>query len=130
MSKNQKTNSTGSAISGSIVHSYTREQALTDGTLIDLSGFEEFNKMWKPTAACTVAVWALIQSAIRDHDHDLAGILWDISCMARLAAKNSGDASTIRFDVIIGRTVCPLKMHLGPGDTLEPVLTVMLAGED
>ncbi|MCX6954884.1 MAG: hypothetical protein NTV51_22225 [Verrucomicrobia bacterium] len=50
--------------------------------------------------------------------------------MAKLAIRSASDPELVRFSVIIiGRTHTP-KLHIGPGDTAAPVLTLMLPYED
>ncbi len=53
--------------------------------------------------------------------------------MAKLAIHNrhsARDADQIRFDVFIAGKKHDLKLHIGPGDTAAPVLTLMLPYED
>jgi hypothetical protein len=51
--------------------------------------------------------------------------------MAMVKARAQSDRSdTVRFQVIIAGTTHSLKLHVGPGDTPEPVLTLMLPTED
>lgn len=81
--------------------------------------------------ACTASVWSLIQSAIVSDEKDLTGILWDISHVAMAHTHiHREKADTIKFKVGIGRTSVDLKLHVGPGDTADPVLTLMLPHED
>jgi hypothetical protein len=119
------------SIFGEAIFSYSRKQAIADGVLVDLSQFVEIKQLWKHHMACTDTVWAIIEDAVRDAGNDLAGILWDISHMAMAAARVRGaDVDIIFFKVIIGRTTHQLKLHVGPGDDGEPVLTLMLPRED
>lgn len=50
--------------------------------------------------------------------------------MAKLALRNAADQAVVRFNVIITGRTHALKLHIGPGDTTEPVLTLMLPNED
>jgi hypothetical protein len=119
------------AFFGEPISSYSRKQAIEDGVLVDLSQFKEVSELWKHHMASTVAVWAIIEGAIRDEGKDLAGILWDISHMAMVAARIGGvKTSVVRFRVMIGRELHELKLQVGPGDRGEPVLTLMLPLED
>ena len=115
---------------GEALFSYSRAQAIADGGLVDLSRFPEISEIWVHPTACTDTVWKLVEAAIRDEGKDLQGILWDISHMAMANARVKG-ASTdrVEFRVIIGRRTHELKLVVGPGDTPEPVLTLMLATE-
>jgi hypothetical protein len=50
--------------------------------------------------------------------------------MAKLAIRRSHESDLIRFSVIIGAHTHQLKLHIGPGDDVAPVLTLMLPTED
>ena len=50
--------------------------------------------------------------------------------MAMLAIRRSRDAGQVLFKVIIAGTKHTFKLHIGPGDTPAPVLTLMLPNED
>ena len=53
--------------------------------------------------------------------------------MAKLAIRNAQDArgaDQILFEVVITGKKHALKLHIGPGDTVAPVLTLMLPYED
>ena len=117
---------------GEPIYSYTRKQAIADGVLIDLSGKEILRRHWKHPVACTSAVWATIRNAIRTGDCDLDGILHDLSVLAKLPIRGGAVSAgnTVRFTAKIGKDTCKLKLHLGPGDSHEPVLTLMFADED
>ncbi len=91
-----------------LIHSYTREQALNDGVLVDAG---ELAKE--------------------------AGRLWDILSMLRFAIKKQiSNGPACMFQLYVANNddypaeLITLKAHCGPGDNLEPVLTIMLPGED
>lgn len=114
---------------GEPIYSYSRAQAIKDGVLVDLSQFEVIREHWKIEFCCTAAVWGVIEDAVEKHGKDYAGILHDISHMAKLAiGKHSGD--TLHFDCIVGSELRSFKLHCGPGDTPVPVLTLMFSDED
>ena len=117
---------------GEPIYSYTRKQAIADGVLADLSGNEVVRGHWRHPLACTSAVWGVITTAIRDEGNDLNGILHDISVLATLRIRERArkDENEVRFTVKIGKATCELKLHLGPGDDHEPVLTLMFTDED
>ena len=50
--------------------------------------------------------------------------------MAKLAIRSVRESEQIRFTVIITGKRHALKLHIGPGDTAAPVLTLMLPYED
>ena len=118
---------------GETIYSYSRAQAIEDGVLVDLSQADSIRQHWKYPFACTSAVWAIIEEALEKPGRDVSGICHDISTMAKLAIQNAQDphdADQTRFDVIITGKKHGLKLHIGPGDTAAPVLTLMLPYED
>ena len=115
---------------GETIYSYSRAQAIDDGVLADLSHVDSIRQHWKHPFACTSAVWAIIEKALQRPDQDSSGICHDISTMAKLAIRSTRDAELILFTVIITRKEHAMKLHIGPGDTAAPVLTLMLPYED
>jgi hypothetical protein len=115
---------------GDTIYSYSRAQAIADGVLVDLSHVDSIRQHWKHPFACTSTVWAIIEEALNLPGQDVAGICHDIASMAKLAIPRNEDREQIVFDVLIAGTTHRLKLHIGPGDTLAPVLTLMLPHED
>jgi hypothetical protein len=118
---------------GETIYAYSRQQAIADGVLIDLSMLDVIKRHWKYPFACTSAVWAIIEEAREMPGQDLPGICHDIAVMAKIAIHNPHgvrDADQIRFEVLITGKKHALKLHIGPGDTAAPVLTLMLPYED
>lgn len=129
-----------------VISSYTRKQAIEDGFLVDLEPFiNEFGlqRPFKWPMAMSRAAWEdVVQWDEADNKQtyqDLSGRLWDVLFMAHNAATRSADGeSEIKFPLYRiprdGRSREPqkvvLKMHIGPGDTSEPVITIMLPDED
>jgi len=123
---------------GDVIYAYTRAQALEDGVLVD-AGEAAKEAGFKWPVALTQAAWAqaVTVPAGCEGFQTEAGRLWDVLNLARWAAKLgtlSGE-DRVRFDVL--RVVRPeesamlaLDLHVGPGDEGEPVLTIMLPGED
>lgn len=115
---------------GELIYSYTRAQAIEDGVLVDLSQADSIRQHWKHPFACTSAVWAIIEAALQDPSKDISGICHDISTMAKLALSSARHQDQVNFSVIVGNRTHGMKLHIGPGDTTEPVLTLMLPTED
>jgi hypothetical protein len=115
---------------GETIYSYSRAQAIDDGVLVDLSQVDSIKQHWKLPFACTSAVWSIIEEALKREDQDVSGICHDISTMAKLGVQGAGNSGQIHFKVIIIGQMHELKLHIGPGDTASPVLTLMLPGED
>ena len=115
---------------GETVYSYSRAQAIEDGVLVDLSECDAIRQHWKHPFACTSTVWAIIEEALKQPGQDIAGICHDISTVAKVSLRGTRDSDQIRFSVIIADRTHELKLHIGPGDTPAPVLTLMLPCED
>ena len=115
---------------GEPIYSYTRKQAIEDGVLADLSAIDSIRQHWKYPFACTAAVWAIIEQALQKEGQDIEGICHDISTMAKISFKRSANDNISYFKVFIAGGEHTLKLHIGPGDTPEPVLTLMLPNED
>lgn len=125
-------------IFGKVISRYTRAQAIEDGVLVDANSgaFEAGSKMFKHPVAMTSAVYDIICKAVDNpnHNNDFDGVWWDIIWMAQNYAKRHMDGSQVLFKVIIVGAARKrnyiLKLHIGPGDFAEPVITVMLPDED
>ncbi len=115
---------------GETIYSYSRKQAIEDGVIADLSQVDSIKQHWKFPFACTSAVWSILEAAATKPGQDLSGIMHDISTMAKLSIRSSRDAEMTLFKVIIAGHTHSLKLHIGPGDTAAPVLTLMLPYED
>lgn len=121
---------------GPVIYHYTRANAIHDGVLIALSDrYPDQCSMYRYPVACTAAVWSLIeQGAAADTGATLAGITWDIIYMSQHYIVARPDEQTVLFDVIIPvvRRTCTyrLKAVCHPGDSLEPVITIMWPDED
>lgn len=117
-----------------VVSVYTRKQAIADGVLVDLSAsFPTECRMYKWPVACTSTVWAMIERAAEDEGCEVAVYAWDVvymSYMAVQAAKSSGTQLLYKVCLPIGKPEKLLKFVCGPGDSGEPVITIMLAEED
>lgn len=123
-----------------IIHTYTRAQGIKDGVLVDVTetaaeaGFRFPVAMTAALHAEAVA-WNEDNTAYQDED----GRLWDVLTMAFYAIRTSR-ASTDRLTATVlripntRRATVPRKLaftvHIGPGDTPEPVITLMLTNED
>jgi hypothetical protein len=123
-----------------VISTYTRAQAIEDGVLIDVTEAAREAGFKYPVAITTLVhgeVVATPEIAIQQGESD-SGRLWDVLWMARVAIKNQrpGDEpDRINFRVIAtddqGRKVNHrLWSHCGPGDNAEPVITIMMQGED
>lgn len=119
-----------------LIDVYTRAQALEDGVLVDVSATAVEVGIKFPVAV-TRAVWDDVvepDESAKKHCESVRGRLWDVLWMLRKAIAAQGGGSTITYRVIAtkgGRKhTIELKSVCGPGDTPEPVITVMLPNED
>ncbi len=115
---------------GDAIYCYTRKQALMEGVLVDLSQTDAGRQHWKYPVACTSGVWAIIEGALNRNGQDLEGILHDTFTMAKLAVRRVREGEhNVLFIVMIAGTRHQLRLTVGPGDTAEAVLTLMLRDE-
>ena len=122
------------------IYTYTRQQALDDGVLIDASSMAK-QAGFKVPVAITHAVhydcveWTEADSQ-RQTYQNASGRLWDLLFLARLSAGS--DLSEVFFKLNRiprnGKAKSPrlttLKMQIHGGDSGEPVITIMEIGED
>ncbi len=125
-----------------VISVYTRAQAIEDGVLADVTGVAREAGFTVPVAL-TAAVWALVEPTEREREEylqDVQGRLWDVLWMAFLAARRGSGTETL-FRVAFqmrgrpeyggaGLKEIVLKLHSGPGDEGEHVITLMLPQED
>jgi len=120
-----------------IIYAYTRAQAIEDGELVDVSETAREAGIKFPVAV-TRAVWVKyveIPEGVTCQDE--RGRLWDILWMFRRNARQCGDTLFFKLYVrnhnrerLTKADLVTLKAVCGPGDTPEPVITIMLPDED
>jgi len=118
-----------------IIYSYTRQQAIEDGVLIDVSNTAVEVGIKHPVAV-TAALWIRYiepDAKLKPFGQSIEGRLWDVLWMFRVNAFICKD-TVLYFDVYFlmekKLELVRLKAVCGPGDTLAPVVTIMLPGED
>lgn len=126
---------------GPVIYGYSRAQAIADGVLVDVSAMAREAGFSVPVAM-TSAAWADCvewsdQDSNRQVHQDEAGRLWDVLWMSHLAARRTqGGTVAVQLYRVPrgGRGRMPRKttlhMNIDPGDAAEPVITLMLPGED
>ena len=123
-----------------VIFSYTRKQALADGSQTLLEGeHADMAKQagWKYPVYLTQSVVTLINIAVDNPKcyNDFKGILWDILFMASLHAK-ACQGDTFRFKVIITGTgrkrnhIMVAKIGPTDFDNPEPAITIMFPEDD
>jgi hypothetical protein len=120
-----------------LIHSYSRKQAIEDGTLIDVSETAREAGIKYPVAITHAVHESYVKVPEGVTSQDERGRLWDIVFMLRFAITRHPDAEgdTILYTVFVRNDdTAPKPMKLKaichPGDEGEPVVTVMLPDED
>ncbi len=138
----EKTDQPSDEIFGEVIHSYSRAQAIEDGVLVDLMQGETRALVLEAGFKYPVAMTATAYSEAvapfggdLPEGQDLKGRLWDVLMVLRHVIRRSTGGSVISFAVVVYRgegknEVVSLKSVCGPGDDPEPVITIMLPGED
>lgn len=134
----EKQQNTMAEFFGAPIHVVTRAQLIEDGDLVDLMQDEMESvcrQHYKFPIACTISVFEIMRRAVENPRwcNSYAGVLHDMLYMSR-AMKRQIDRSTVAFQVIIqgaGRKkYFDFVLRVHPGDDGEPVMTIMLPGED
>lgn len=126
-----------------VIDVYSRAQALADGELVELPEAVCQEAGFRFPVAVTRSVW---ESCIHWPEsetgmQDEAGRLWDVLWMARCAGLSARASDRTEFQLhVVPRggdasddglpPLVTLVLHIGPGDTAEPVITIMQPGED
>ncbi len=140
---NTSTDRTEESFFGEVISTYTRAQALEDGVLVDAGPMAK-EVGFRFSVALTSAVWADCV-AWTDSDsrkmpfQDQSGRLYDVLFMAAFAIRTSAVSSDrLLYELYRvprdGYSTAPvpvtLKLIVGPGDTGEPTMTILLPNED
>lgn len=115
------------------IYGYFRAQAISDGVLVDVSVTAKEAGFNVPVALTSAAWSDCVEWSDRDSGRqtyqDESGRLWDVLWMAQLAARRAQGGIVVFPLYRVPRKVT-LHMHIGPGDVAEPVIAVMMSGED
>ena len=131
---------------GEPISVYTRQQAIDDGVLVDVTKWAKEAGFTLP-AVVTQAVWEDCCNWTDEDDRNsrhtgqsTAGRAWDVLFLAGMAAREKRNQGKSQLHFYISRIPRPgtsdtnkivtLKLHIGPGDDGEAVLTIMLPHED
>ena len=123
---------------GDVLYSYTREQALADGVVVDMSELAHEAGFKIPVAATEAVYKGYLapSQALVDEGQSFYGRACDLLQVLHSAAIANSDQDTVFFTVLFVLSPgCPpepieLKAICGPGDNGEPVLTILLPDED
>jgi hypothetical protein len=115
---------------GEVISGYSREQAIEDGILVDVTETVKEAGIKYPVALTRAVFEKCVALPKRYRGlEDERGRLWDVLSMFRFAARaTSGDL--LHYRLMVSRRTVILKAMIGPGDTPEPVVTIMLPEED
>ena len=121
-----------------VISVYTRVQAIEDGVLVDVSETAREAGITFPVAMTRTVFDDYVTPDPRSESwgQSIAGRLWDVLMMLRFAIQRTGGATDqIDFTVIMimkerQRRNIRLKALCGPGDDMEPIITIMMPNED
>ena len=120
-----------------VVSSYTREEALADGVLVDVSEIAKEAGIKYPVAL-TEALWRgyiVPTRELEDVGQSIDGRLWDLLFLFAFYARKEEDKEFLYNCLFLMKPsgspeTKTIKAHIGPGDQGEPVITLMLPEED
>lgn len=119
-----------------LISEYTREQALKDRVLIDVTQMAK-EAGFNCNVAVTAALWHDITHGPSKNQSDINGRLWDVLFMLYLQIKKNGNRQRIDYDLIMPVPGVTGKDNLyrlyslaGPGDEGELVITILKPNED
>ena len=126
-----------------VISTYSRAQAIEDGVLVDLRA-GELDELVRQAGirfpvACTAEVFSScidLTPAAKRAGNDIKGRCWDVLWMLRQAIRAARPGTTrITFKVAVVRervrpTPTELVAVCGPGDDMEPVITIQFPGQD
>ena len=128
-----------------VISTYTRRQAIEDGVLVDLMQEELIDLVadagFKFPVAMTAEAfgdYVALTPAAKRACNDIKGRLWDVLYMLaaeirKAQRRGNTDTTIFKFYCVTERvrpTLCTLKAVCGPGDTGEPVITIMHPWQD
>lgn len=108
-----------------IIYEYSRAQAIEDGALIDVTETAK-EAGFKFPVAITQHLHAELSHIARSSSEDYAGRLWDVLIVLFYAIKvGKSTGREIEYNVRFGGRNHKLWSICGPGDDMEPVITIM-----
>jgi hypothetical protein len=131
---------------GPVIHSYTRAQAIEDGVLVDVTETAQESGFKFPVAMTSRLFEEVITPDPRAEElgQSVSGRLWDALHMLRCSiggrmgarvVEGPGPGQTTYYKCYFimkrkQRKLLELKAVCGPGDDMEPTITIMLPEED
>lgn len=127
-------------IFGDVIFRYTREEAIRDGVLVDISSSKATIEAGiKVPVAVTTAVFNILKPGndLIAQGQDFEGRLWDLWMIFLISVRRQNlGTDEVHFAPLFllpeNEKPVPVKMwaKCGPGDNAEPVITIMMEGED
>jgi len=121
-----------------LIFSYSRSQALDDGALLDVSELAREAGFKFPVAVSDTLYHGYLMPPLDLVKAGLSfeGRLWDTLSVLRYAIKSASATDRLSFTVLFAQAsdATPVSVNLlavcGPGDSGEPVITIMLPSDD
>lgn len=135
MSGGQQQRVVSESLFGEVISAYTRQQAIDDGVLVNVSKMAEEAGFRHPTCLTRAAWDRYVEVPETAVGQDKSGRLWDIVTMLRYGIAKGENGSELLFKLYVADKpgfpeLVTLKAICGPGDRGEPVITIMLPDED
>lgn len=120
-----------------LIYSYTRKQAIADGVLVDVSKVAQEAGIKYPVAVTSTLWESLIKPTpeLEAQGQSFDGRLWDLLFMFAFYARAATNSILI-YECLFQMQpseepeLRKIKAVIGPGDTTDPVITIMLPEED
>lgn len=122
---------------GEVISRYTREEAIADEVLYDLTEWAR-ETGFKVPVAVTAAVYHDLANVPSTHSFEsLRGRAHDLLWMSYMASKRNPTVQQVEVSMYLNTEPgndfaqpYTVKSHIGPGDRGEPVITIMKLDED
>jgi hypothetical protein len=113
-----------------VIHTYSRAEAIADGMLVDVTVPARRLGILYPLAVSARAWAALVEYPGADQTWALQSVLCVVVAQLRRARAAGQEGDRLPFQVQRRGRPQAVVLHCGPGDDLDPVLTLLLDGED
>ena len=121
-------------MTGPVIHTYARAQALEDGVLFDCGSLaKEAGFKWPVAITERLFRDYLTPAAnLLDEGQSFTGRLWDVLSVLRFAIQSSKDDTCLHFSVLfqMSPSTAPVPVELlsaaGPDDEGLPCITIMI----
>jgi len=121
-----------------LIFKYSRASALADGVLVDVSELAREAGFKFPVAVSDTLYHGYLTPPLElaKEGQSLNSRLWDTLSVLRYAIKSASATDRLSFTVLFAQAsdATPVSVDLlavcGPGDSGEPVITIMLPSDD